>query len=119
MRVKAPNKQYCGRYGVDVFVNGVCEDASETHRDYYVSAGYEVDGKVVSKPEPKTPANAEKAGGTSSQAETVTDNDTPTPPPRSATREEWFEFACSMGLDVDEEAKRSEIISAYDKSVGV
>ena len=35
-------------------------------------------------------------------------------PPRSATTDEWREFAESIDLDIDEDARRSDIIAAYE-----
>lgn len=111
MRVTAPNRQYNGNYGRDVFVNGVCEDASERHRAYYLKAGYDVDGEKTKAAKPKkTPTTApvvEEKGETNQSAAVAA-------PPRSASADEWREFAESINLSVPEGARRSEIIAAYE-----
>lgn len=110
MRVTAPNRAYNGRYGTDVFINGVCENASERHRAYYVAAGYDVDGKTSKAPENKAPKQAEQPAPEQRETKKVTAQQAP---PRSATTDEWREFAESIDLDIDEDARRSDIIAAY------
>lgn len=107
MRVTAPNRNYNGSYGADVFVRGVCENASERHRGYYVRAGYGVDGDEPVKPEapePKPVVEEEKPKADPAVSA----------PPRSATTDEWREFAEAAGIEVADDAKRSEIIAAYE-----
>lgn len=111
MRVTAPNRAYNGNYGNDIFVNGVCENASERHRDYYVKAGYGVDGAAVKEPkqEPLKPVVP-----TEPEQREVNQVTAPAAPPRSATTEEWREFAESINLDIPADARRSDIIAAYE-----
>ncbi|HFG8808094.1 TPA: hypothetical protein ACGIY5_001461 [Corynebacterium striatum] len=52
MKVIAKNKNYNGRIGVDVFANGVCEQASEEQLSYYRRHGFTVEGQKLAKPGP-------------------------------------------------------------------
>lgn len=93
MRVFAPNKYYCGRVGADVFVNGVCENASEAQRWYYVGRGYRIEDE-----EPVV----ELAG----------------PPSKRAAVGKWREFLGSQGLAYPEGAARADLIRLWEEANG-
>lgn len=117
MKVVAPNRRYCGNLGADQFYNGVCEHASEEHRDYYESAGYTIlgDGDEIPKPAPARKPDPVKDDTAEDTADAVAE--TIKPPKHSATTAEWREFAAKMGLEVPEDAKRGEIIALYEQAI--
>lgn len=95
MRVVAPNKEYSGRVGRDIFVNGVCENASPEQEMYYRRHGYTIKHYVepLAIPvdlQPAVPPLAELPGG-------------------NASREDWAAAAAARGIEVTEEMKRDDI----------
>ncbi|AIU31174.1 Hypothetical protein Cul210931_1859 [Corynebacterium ulcerans] len=97
MRVIAPNKEFTGRVGLDWFVNGVCESASDSQRQYYKAQGYEIDeaaGSLEVVPE------LEKA------------------PTGNATKAVWKEFLAGHGIEVPANATRDDMREMWEAHNG-
>ncbi|KAA9227051.1 hypothetical protein F6I42_03510 [Corynebacterium amycolatum] len=92
MRVFAPNKYYCGRVGADVFINGVCEYASEAQRWYYVGRGYRIEDEGDS-PVREVPSKRASVG-------------------------KWRDFLESRGITYPDGAARSDLIRLWEESNG-
>ena len=89
MKVTAPNKEYSGRVGRDIFVDGECADGSPEQEAYYRRRGYTLDG-----------ASATPVGQ---------------PPAGNASRAEWVEFLAGQGIDAPGDAKRDELRDLWEE----
>lgn len=93
MRVRAPNEEYSGRIGRDMFVDGVCDNASAEQLWYYRRCGFTIEEQHVA--EPSAPVE---------------------PPPEYVSTQEWKNFLDSVGITYPEKARRSELIALWKES---
>ncbi|MEJ6019870.1 hypothetical protein [Corynebacterium sp. H113] len=108
MRVEAPNKEYGGRIGRDVFVDGVCENASESQRWYYLEQGY-----VISDEDEEVAEDTE-----SDQDAGVPEAPDFEVPSRAASTVVWAEFLTSQGIEHPEDASRAQLIDMWEAHNG-
>ncbi|MDU0478385.1 hypothetical protein QVA66_03920 [Staphylococcus chromogenes] len=96
MRVLAKNTEFTGKVGQDTFVDGVCENASESQHFYYEAAGYTVEDSVEDS----------KDIGTEDEA--------PKPPAKNAGVAKWQEFLTTQGIEFSDDADKIALIELWE-----